>query len=111
MCEHFAIIGLILSKRFAANQLSNFKIYNAASLQSFMLLDIVENEAVCTINDIKTNSVPGPEGFPTKFIKMTQVVLVSVLMKLYNKYFTEKRFPDDFKLSHVILICKTAAPK
>ena len=111
MSEYFATIGLNLSKKFTTNQLSNFKIYTAASLQSFMLLDIVENEVARAIDNIKTNSAPGSDGIPTKFIKMTKVVLVSVLTKLYNKCLKEECFPDDFKISHAIPIPKTADPK
>ena len=64
MCEYFATIGLNLSKKFTTNQLSNFKSYTAASLQSFMQLDIVENEVACAIDNIKTNSAPGPDSLP-----------------------------------------------
>ena len=41
---------------------------------------------------------------------MAKVVLVNVLTKLCIKCLKEECFPDDFKLSHVILIPKTAAP-
>ena len=44
MCKYFNTIGLNLSKKFTTNQLSNFKNYTVAFLQSFMLLDIVESE-------------------------------------------------------------------
>ena len=111
MCKYFATIGLNLSKNFATNQLSNFKIYTAASLQSLMLLDIVESEIARATKNIKTNSAPGPNGISPKFIKIAKVVLVPVLTKLYNKCLKEECFPDDFKLSHVIPIPKTAAPK
>ena len=76
-----------------------------------MLLDIVKSEVARSIDNIKTNSAAGPEGITPKFIKMAKVVLVPVLTKLYNKCLEEKCFPDDFKLSHVIPILKTAAPK
>ena len=57
-----------------------------------MLLDIVENEVACAIDNIKTNSAPGPVGIPPKFIKMAKVILVPVLTKLYNKCFKEEAF-------------------
>ena len=60
---------------------------------------------------IKTNSAPGPDGIPLKFIKMPKVVLVPVFTKLYNKRLEEECFPDDFKLSHVIPIPTRAVPK
>ena len=63
------------------------------------------------ISNIDANSAPGSDGIPPKFIYMAKVVLVFVLTKLYNKCFTEKCSPDDFKLSHVHPIPKTAAPK
>ena len=69
------------------------------------------NEVSCAIDNIKTKSAPGPDGIPPKLIKMAKAVLVPVLTKLYNKCLKEECFPDDFKLSHVILISKTAAPK
>ena len=111
MCEYFATIGLNLSKKFTANQLSNFKIYTAVSLQIFILLGIVENEVACVIDNIKTNPAPGPDGIPPKFIKMVIIVLVPVLTKLYNKCLEEKCFPDDFKISNVIPILKQLHPK
>ena len=76
-----------------------------------MLLDIVEIEVACAIDNIKTNFAPGPDGIPPKFIEMTKIVLVSVLTKLYNKCLKEECFPDDLKLSYVIPIPKLAAPK
>ena len=76
-----------------------------------MLLDIGESEVARAIDNTKTNSAPGPNGIPPKFIKMTKVVLVPVLTKLHNKCLEKECFPDDFKLSHVIPIHKTAAPK
>ena len=82
MCKYFATYWLNLSKKFTTNQLPNFKIYTAASFQSFMLLDIVESEVARAIDNIKTNSAPGPDGIPPKFIKMAEVVLVPVLTKL-----------------------------
>ena len=48
-CEYFATFGLNLSKKFTENQLLNFKIYATASLQSFMLLDVVENEVAAQV--------------------------------------------------------------
>ena len=103
MFEYFVTIGLNLSKKFTINQLSNFKIYTAASLQSFVLLDIVESEVARAIDNIKTNS-SGPNRIPPKFIEMAKVVLVPILTKLYNKCLEEECFPNDFKLSHVIPI-------
>ena len=111
MCECFTTIGLNLFKKFIINQLSNFKIHTAASSQSLILLDIVENEVACTVDNIETNSAPGSDGIPAKFIKKTKVVLAPVLTKLYNKCLKEECFPDDFKLRHVILIPETATPK
>ena len=42
---------------------------------------------------------------------MAKVVLVPFLTKLCNKCLIEECFPDDFKLSHVIPIPNTAAPR
>ena len=76
-----------------------------------MLLDIAESEAARAIDNIKTNSAPGPDGIPAKFIKMAEVIFVPVLTGVYNKCLEEECFPDNFKLSHVIPIPKTVAPK
>ena len=80
-------------------------------MQSVTLIDIVENEAAYAIDNIKTNSAPGPDVITSKFITMAKIVLVPVLTKLYNKCIKEECFPDDFKLSNVIPISKTAASK
>ena len=110
MCEYFATIGLSFSEKFITNLISNFKIYITASLQSLLLLDIVENEVAFAIDNIKTNSAPGSNGISSKFIEMAKVVLVLVLTNLYNKCLKEESFSNDFK-SHDIPIPKTAAPK
>ena len=65
-----------------------------------MLLDAVESEAACEIDNIETNSAPAPDGIPSKFIKMAKVVLIPVFTKLYNKCLKEECFPDDFKLCY-----------
>ena len=75
------------------------------------LLDIVENKVVCAIDNIKTNSAPTPVGIPPKFINMAKVILALVLTKLYNKCLKEECSLENFKLSHVIPIPTTAAPK
>ena len=65
MFEYFTAFGL--SASFTKKQITNFKIYNTASLQSFVLLDNVENEVACAVNNIKTNCAPGPNGILPKF--------------------------------------------
>ena len=57
------------------------------------------------------NSASGPNGIVPKFIKMAKVVLVLVFTKLYNECLVEECFLDNFTLSHVISIPKTAAHK
>ena len=69
MFEYFVTIGLNLSKKFSTNQLSNFKIYTAASLQSFMLLDIVEGEVAHAINNIKKTLLLEPMAFLQNLLK------------------------------------------
>ena len=78
-----------LSRKFTTNQLSNLTIYTTTFLRSFVLIDIVKNKVSYAINNNKTNSAPGPNGIPPKFIKMAKVVLIPVCIKLYHKCLKE----------------------
>ena len=46
-------------------------------------------------DNIKTNSAPGPNGIPRKFIKMAKLILVLVFTKFYNKCVKKECFPDE----------------
>ena len=71
-----------------------------------MLLDIVENEVACGIDNIKTSFASGRNGIPPKFIKMSKVVLVPIHVKLCNKCVKEECFSDDFNLSKLFQFLK-----
>ena len=90
---------------------SNLKITSKSCLHSFVRHDVTENEVSIAIENLKSNSAPGIDSIPPKFVKMAKMLLTPLLTKLYNKCLTQEFFPDVFKISQVISIPKTAAPK
>ena len=111
MCEYFANIGSTLAKKVNKALDSNLKITSKSCLHSFVMYDVTENEVSIAIENLKSNSAPGIDAIPPKFVKIAKMLLIPLLTKLYNKCLIQEFFPDVFKVSQVIPIPKTAAPK
>ena len=112
MCKYFANIGSTLAKKVNKARDSNLKITSKSCLYSFVIHDVTENEVSIAIENSKSNSVPGIDAIPPKFVKMTKILLTPLLTKSYNKImFNSGIFSYVFKVSQVIPIPKTAAPK
>ena len=47
--------------------------------------DVIENEVSIAIENLKSNSAPGIDAIPPKFVKMAKMSLTPLLTKLYNK--------------------------
>ena len=111
MCKYFANIGSTLAKKVNKAHDSKLKVTSKSCLHSFVIHDVTENEVSIAIENLKSNSAPGIDSIPPKFVKMAKMLLTPLLTKLYNKCLIQDFFPDVFKVSQVIPIPKTAAPK
>ena len=85
MCKYFANIGSTLAKKVNKAHDSNLKITCKSCLHSFVIHDVTENEVSIAIENLKSNSAPGIDSIPPKFVKMVKMLLTSLLTKSYNK--------------------------
>ena len=99
---------------------SKFKITAKSCLHSFVMHDVTENDLILLqlyllqlylVSIAIENSAPGIDAIPPKFVKMAKMLLTPLLTKLYNNCLIQELFSDVFKVSQVIPIPKTAAPK
>ena len=111
LCDYFATIGASLSKNIAPRNNSSFKIHSKSSMNSFVFHEITERDVSACINNIKIDSAHGIDEIPSKFVKMSNCILSSVLGKLFNKCIILETFPDSFKMACVVPIAKVSSPK
>ena len=109
-CEYFANIGANMSKKLPFSNSSSFKIHCKSCMKSFPLEEITLEEINFCIDNLKSNSSPGIDDLPPKFIKLAKCIL-SPHLNLFNKCIKQEVFPNDFKLAYVIPIPKTLSPK
>ena len=76
-------------------------------MKSFLLEEITLEEINFYIDNLKSNSSPGIDDLPPKFIKLAKCILSPHLVILFNKCIKQEIFPNDFKLAYVIPIPKT----
>ena len=69
-CEYFANIGANMSKKLPFSNSSSFKIYRKSCMNSFLLEEI----NFC-IDNLKSNSSPGIDDLPPKFIKLAKCLI------------------------------------
>ena len=105
-CEYFANIGANMSKKLPFSNSSSFKIHSKLCMKSFLLEEI----NFC-IDNLKSNSSPGIDDLPPKFIKLAKCILSPHLVIRFNKCIKQEIFPNDFKLAYVIPTPKTLSPK
>ena len=110
-CEYFANIGANMSKKLPFSNSSFFKIHSKSCMKSFLLEEITLEEINFCIDFLKSNSSPGIDDLPPKFIKLAKCILSPHLVILFNKCIKQEIFPNDFKLAYVISIPKTFFPK
>lgn len=111
--EHFANIGAKMSKIITNRQKSDSEltIYSKSCTQSFVMHEIIEEEVIDCINNIKSHSAPGLDGISPKFVKMAKTIVAPYLTKLFNKCINEETFPDQFKIASVTPIPKKTSLK
>ena len=110
-CEYFANIGANMSKKLPFSNSSSFKIHSKSCMKSFLLEEITLEKINFYIDNLKSNSSPGIDDLPPKFIKLAKCILSPHLVILFNKCIKQEIFPNDFKLAYVIPIPKTLSPK
>ena len=54
--------------------------------------DVTENEVSIAIKNLKSNSAPGIDAIPPKFVKMAKMLFTPLLTKLYNKSLIQEFF-------------------
>jgi len=111
ICEYFVTIGASMSKKFSQTDNLYLKLYSKRSIKSFIFHEISEEEVSTCISNIKTYSAHGPDEIPSKFVKLANKVLTSMLTKLFNKCIQLETFSDNFKKAHVIPLPKVSSPK
>ena len=68
-------------------------------MKSFLLEEITLEEISFCIDNLKSNSPPGIDDLPPKFIKLAKCILSPHLVILFNKCIKQEIFPNDFKLA------------
>ena len=74
-CEYFANIGANMSKKLPFSNSSSFKIHSKSGMKSFLLEEITLEEINFYIDNLKSNSSPGIDDLPPKFIKLAKCIL------------------------------------
>ena len=80
-------------------------------MQSFALQEICEEDVISSTDNVKSDTAPGSDDIPPKFIKLSKCILAPLLTKLFNKCIKQEILPDPFKLAYVIPIPKVSNPK
>ena len=104
-------LELICLKKLPFSNSSSFKIRSKSCMKSFLLKEITLEEINFCIDNLKSNSSPGIDNLPPKFIKLAKCILFPHLVILFNKCIKQEIFPNDFKLAYVIPIPKALSPK
>ena len=76
---------------------------------SLFLYPIIAEEINTEINKIKINKSSGPDNIPPKLIKYTSNTISPILTMIFNKCFEEGIYPEELKLSKVIVLHKKEA--
>ena len=109
--NHFTNIGPSLANKIPLSNKNPQSYLNKSCQSTFVLEKIAEEEVSACISKLKTNSSPGIDDIPNRFIKLANVVITPVLTKLLNQCVSQDIFPDDFKNSLVVPLPKTNFPK
>lgn len=107
--QYFANLG----KELAGDILKSLNIPNQlprnvekTQLNSFTLLDTDYKEVHDVLFALKSESAPGWDNIPTKFLKLAHMEVIPVICHLANLCFTHSIFPKQLKLSVVTPVFK-----
>ena len=68
--------------------------------------EIIPREVEWVISNLKNNKAPGSDKISNEFFKLGGKLLVDTLTKLFNKILIDKKIPENWKQSDIILIFK-----
>lgn len=70
-------------------------------------MGVTEGELLNAVRKIKRGKAPGPDGIHGRIWKMD---LAGHMRQLYNDCFREGRFPQEWKVAHIVLLPKGGRP-
>ena len=95
VCKYFAKIGSNMAKKLSFSNSFSFEIHNKSCMQLLLLQEIIVQEINFCTDNLKSNSSPGVDKLPPKFIKLAKSILshLLILFKEYRKNALSKYFP------------------
>ena len=80
LCEYFANIGTKLANNVPKTN-NSFKNFTSSCVQSFALQQICEKDVISCIDNVKSDTAPGSDEIPSKFIKLSKCFQLSKRLK------------------------------
>lgn len=77
-----------------------------SKMNSFVLLDTDFDEVSSVLMNLNTNSAPGIDGIPTRFLKLAKNVITPIICHLVNQCFSTGIFPNILKKSVITPVYK-----
>lgn len=106
--KYFATIGKDLAQRIAVVQQKTanplFQIRSPVS--SFVLLDTDPIEVNMVIMNLKSESAPGLDNIPTRFLKQSKTILIPIICQLVSLCFSKGIFPRALKKAIITPVYK-----
>lgn len=103
----FSNVGKSLAESISVQNLTNNSSPISSQSSSFVLLETDPTELYNIIMNLKSDSAPGWDNIPTKFLKLSVHVIVPALCHLANLCFDKGIFPDLLKQSIVTPVYKS----
>ena len=79
---------------------------NNPPVPSLEHITTTEHEVLRILNSLDINKSTGPDGLPTKFLKLTALLIAKPLSQLFNKSLSHGIYPQQFKEANVKPIFK-----
>ena len=109
--KHFSEIANRLGAKFSNINNNEFqKFLGDPASQSIYLHSTNEREIKDTIKNLKNTNSAGHDEFSSKFIKLSEPLLNSALVKIFNLALKTGTYPDRLKIAKVIPIFKKGSP-
>ena len=99
MNNHFTNMRKNTAATIPPTHLSYSYAFDRNILNSFVINEINENEVIDSINCLRTKSTYGLHEINSKFIKLSKIVIITILTKLYNKCIKNETFSKILKQS------------
>ena len=104
--NHFANVGKRLAQQILPTTHNNRTINQPVQSNTFVLFDTDPHEVDQILMGLKSDSAPGWDKVPTKFLKLARNYIVPIITHLANLCFRKGIFPDFLKQSIIIPIHK-----